>query len=85
MDRQETDHWHVEGFELEDAPNKSGFQIFRDGDSWVAVGPSLFDLEDSVAGFGDTPEQAYEKWFALRREKVGLLRTEPFTHFIIQE
>ena len=60
----------------------NGFHIFRDGNSWVAVGPSFFDLEASIAGFGGTPEQAYEEWFKRRRQDVGTA-AEPFSAFKI--
>ena len=33
-------------------------RCFRDGDQWCAVGPGFVNLQESPAGFGDTPIQA---------------------------
>lgn len=35
--------------------------ITRDGDQWCAVGPGFTNLQESPAGFGDTPEQAVSR------------------------
>ena len=32
--------------------------IFRDGNQWCAVGPGFKNLQESPAGFGDTPNAA---------------------------
>jgi len=37
----------------------TGFRIFRDGNAWCAVEPHFQNLQESRAGFGDTPEEAY--------------------------
>lgn len=34
------------------------YKIFKDGDSWCAVGPGFIDLQESLAGFGDTKAEA---------------------------
>lgn len=33
-------------------------RIFRDGNQWCAVGPGFKNLQESPAGFGDTPDAA---------------------------
>lgn len=33
-------------------------RVFKDGNSWCAVMPDFVDLQESLAGFGDTPEEA---------------------------
>jgi len=35
-----------------------GVRIFRDGDQWCAVYPDFVNLQESLAGFGDTPAAA---------------------------
>ena len=39
-------------------------RVFKDGDMWCAVGPDFINLQESPAGFGETPELAREelKW-----------------------
>ena len=33
-------------------------RVFRDGNAWCAVGPDFVNLQESPAGFGDTPDAA---------------------------
>lgn len=33
-------------------------RVFKDGTAWVAVMPDFINLQESPAGFGDTPEEA---------------------------
>jgi hypothetical protein len=33
-------------------------RVFKDGNAWVAVHPDFQNLQESPAGFGDTPEEA---------------------------
>jgi hypothetical protein len=33
-------------------------RVFKDGSAWCAVFPDFVDLQESPAGFGDTPEAA---------------------------
>lgn len=40
------------------AASDDGFRIFRDGTAWCAVGPGFTNLQESPAGFGDTPAAA---------------------------
>ena len=35
--------------------------VFRDGNAWCATWPDFIDLQQSSAGFGDTPEEAIEE------------------------
>jgi hypothetical protein len=35
-----------------------GFHLLKDGGVWLAVGPEFVDLQQSPAGFGNTPAQA---------------------------
>jgi hypothetical protein len=35
-----------------------GYHLLRDGDAWCAVGQDFVDLQQSPAGFGDTPDEA---------------------------
>lgn len=35
-------------------------RVFKDGNQWCAVMPDFIDLQESPAGFGDTPEKARE-------------------------
>lgn len=38
------------------APSKpEGYRIYKDGNEWCAVGPGFIDLQQSPAGFADTP------------------------------
>ena len=32
--------------------------VTLDGNKWCAFGPDFIDLQESVAGFGDTPDEA---------------------------
>jgi hypothetical protein len=36
-------------------------RVFKDGDMWCAVKPDFINLQESVAGFGETPEKAREE------------------------
>jgi hypothetical protein len=59
-----------------DAARLWGFHIFKDGNSWCAVGPTFVDLQESIAGFGSTPMAAYVQWLVMRtaaRERRGAL------------
>lgn len=48
----------------EDLPDISrGFHIFANGNVWCAVGPVFVDLQMSHAGFGYTPQEAYDDWW----------------------
>ena len=38
------------------------YELFRDGDTWCAVGPKFTDLQNSTEGWGDTAEEAYRDW-----------------------
>lgn len=38
----------------------NGYRIFRDGNMWCAVGPHFRNPQQDHAGFGETPELAYE-------------------------
>lgn len=35
-------------------------RTFMDGNAWCAVLPTFVNIQESLAGFGDTPEQAIE-------------------------
>lgn len=34
------------------------YQVFKDGSAWCAVGADFINLQESDAGFGDTPVEA---------------------------
>lgn len=35
-----------------------GGSVYRDGDKWCSVGPGFINMQESDAGFGDTPADA---------------------------
>ena len=37
---------------------ESDYRVYKDGTSWCAVGPSFTNLQESEAGFGDSPLEA---------------------------
>jgi len=39
-------------------PAEQGYRIFKDGDQWCAVGHRFIDIQQSPAGFADTPAEA---------------------------
>ncbi|VTU25166.1 hypothetical protein H4CHR_01540 [Variovorax sp. PBS-H4] len=43
------------------APVEPAYRVFMDGDQWCAVGPTFVDLQQSPAGFADTPYLALER------------------------
>jgi len=45
-------------------------RVFLDGDAWCAVYPDFVDLQESLAGFGDTPELARIDLEKRRSEKL---------------
>lgn len=42
-----------------------GTRVYKDGSAWCAVGPGFINLQESVAGFGDSPAAAVSE---LRKE-----------------
>lgn len=40
---------------------QQAYRVFMDGDQWFAVGPAFVDLQQSPAGFADTPYLALER------------------------
>jgi hypothetical protein len=38
-----------------------GFHLLRDGNMWMAVGPEFLDLQRSLAGLGNTKEEAVKE------------------------
>jgi hypothetical protein len=71
-------------YDRSDAARLWGFHIFRDGNSWCAVGPNFLNLQESVAGFGSTSMAAYAQWLVQRtcqRDRRGALppRYKDFT------
>lgn len=63
-----------------------GFHIFKDGNSWCAVGPNFVNLQESVAGFGSTPIAAYAQWLVRRACRHGALppRYKDFTIHLVR-
>jgi len=63
-----------------------GFHIFKDGNMWCAVGPHFRDLQQDNAGFGETPQHAYDEWW-LANSRRGGFRTgwakPDFSKFLI--
>ncbi len=41
--------------------------VFKDGDQWCAVYPDFVNLQESLAGFGPTPEGAREALAAIAK------------------
>ncbi len=40
-------------------PRQEKIRIFKDGNQWCAVAPGFINLQESPAGFGDTPHEAF--------------------------
>lgn len=40
---------------------REAYRVFMDGNQWCAVGPAFIDLQQSLAGFADTPYLALER------------------------
>lgn len=40
---------------------REAYRVFMDGNQWCAVGPAFIDLQQSPAGFADTPYLALER------------------------
>jgi hypothetical protein len=51
-------------YELE-VNKESGFRIQKDGNKWCATAPGFINLQESDAGFGDTPIDAFQALVAL--------------------
>lgn len=41
-------------------PNESGIQVKKDGNQWCATQADFINLQESPAGFGDSPKEAIE-------------------------
>ena len=41
--------------------NTKEIRIFLDGDKWCAVRGDFINLQESIAGFGETPTIAFER------------------------
>lgn len=39
----------------------TGVRVYKDGGLWCAVGPNFENLQESEAGFGETPQQAVDR------------------------
>jgi hypothetical protein len=46
-----------------------GFHLFRNGDTWCAVGPDFVDIQRSPAGFRETQEGAVNALHAELRKR----------------
>ena len=42
---------------------KVGIEVYKDGDKWCAVYENFVNLQESVAGFGDSPLGAIDQLF----------------------
>jgi len=68
----------------------TGYRIDKDGDQWCAVGPDFIDLQQSPAGFADTPGEALEalmkafgkEWAAKNGDWVKRHRLPPLPSII---
>lgn len=49
-----------------------GFHIYMDGNAWCAVGPHFRDLMQDRAGFGYTPESAFEAWWDANKNSANV-------------
>lgn len=49
----------------------TGFHIYRDGNMWCAIGPHFRNLQEDNAGFGGTPEAAYDAWWDANAHRGG--------------
>lgn len=49
----------------------SNIKTFLDGDSWCAVFDDFINLQESIAGFGITPEEATESLLKATLEKAN--------------
>lgn len=43
------------------AAEPEAYRVFKDGNQWCAVGPAFTNLQESPAGFADTPYLALER------------------------
>jgi hypothetical protein len=62
-----------------------GFHILRDGDKWLAVGPRFFDVDKNIAGFGDTPEEAFTNWRLRWEQRPGDSHLPEFGEFTLHK
>lgn len=54
-------HWSERALRAEAvAKPVQDYRVYKDGDQWCAVGPDFIDLQQSPAGFADTPGEALE-------------------------
>lgn len=44
-------------------------RVFKDGNAWCAVYPDFINLQESIAGYGDTPEEARDALQAAKERK----------------
>lgn len=54
----------------------SNINTFIDGDSWCAVFDDFINLQESIAGFGNTPEDAIESLLKATLEKANEILQE---------
>ncbi len=60
----------------------TGYHIFADGNMWCAVGPAFENLQESLAGFGPTPRDAY---YSLLRANWAAKHLPRFAEFTIHQ
>ena len=51
------------------------YRVFKDGDAWCATGAGFVNLQESIAGFGDSPTEALSALVTHEKE-VELLRRQ---------
>lgn len=57
------------------------YKIDMDGNAWCATGPGFQNLQESLAGFGDSPVEALEA-LIVEENKVEVLRRSNIRHWI---
>ena len=50
--------------------NHLGYVIYKDGSSWCCADSQFVNLQESIAGFGDTPALALENYEKLLKEAI---------------
>lgn len=46
------------------------YRVFKDGDAWCATGAGFVNLQESLAGFGDSPTAALSELVGYSEEVV---------------
>ena len=50
----------------------TGVQVYKDGDQWCAVKADFINLQESYAGFGDSPQTAFNELEKAAAQEAGV-------------